>query len=166
MPAPGRSPLPSPREASLDRGHGRHLPVTLWVIAGPVAGVWAQRCSEGIWGTSRPMTNGFFLCLSHHLTTSTKVREQKSHSPFTAPVAGMQEIILVKCPHWHSLKGHPVLVLYGWPARAGTLPTWRAFMRGLARVPHTLDAFTASENLFWVSPLWRRSRVQRPGAQR
>ena len=39
-----------PREASLDRGHARQLPVTLWVIAGPVAGVWAQRCSEGIRG--------------------------------------------------------------------------------------------------------------------
>ena len=134
----------------------RHLGPPLW--------------EKGIW-TSRPTTNGFFLCLSHHLTTSTKDREQKSHSPFTTPAAGTAGNYIGEVSPLTQTQGHCMFVLYGWPARTGTLPTGRAFMwplafkRELALGPHTLGAFTASKNLFWVSPLQRRGRVQEAGAQ-
>lgn len=45
--------------------------------------------------------------------TSTKDREQKSHSPFTAPAAGTAGNYVGEEAPLTRPQGHPVLILYG-----------------------------------------------------
>ena len=107
-------PPPFPWEVSLDCGHAHQLPVTLWVIARPLARFWAQRCSEGIWGLlfgrrefehpdPQQMVSSSAFPITSQPQPRTVNKNPIHHSSLL--LLGLQEIILVKCPHWHRLRG-------------------------------------------------------------